>query len=342
MLRALELTYTAWDLGPFACDCAWFGPPFRWNAERRFLLRCELDAAFFHLYLPAEKDGAWRLAEGETTEDLARLKASLPTPRDAVAYIMETFPIVKRKDEEQFGEYRTKRVILEIYDAMQESIRTGQPYQTRLDPPPADSRCCHPRLKIGILAFGSLINDPGPELEPKIKMRITTTTPFPVEYARISGETRGGAPTLVPHENCSPVSAQILVLDEAIPVDEATNMLWRRETGKIGTGEKYSGGRFPNSVLVQPITESPYVETLLYTDFHDEGKIANPNPQELAKRAIDSVKKAKDGMDGITYLINVIASGVKTQLTENYKAEILKQTNTQSLEDALIVARKSV
>jgi hypothetical protein len=58
---------------------------------------------------------------------------------------MDTFPIVKRRDEEKFnGDYRTKRVILEIYDAMQESIRTDQPYQTRLDPPPADPRCCHP------------------------------------------------------------------------------------------------------------------------------------------------------------------------------------------------------
>ena len=29
-------------------------------------------------------------------------------------------------------------------DAMIEAMATGQPYQTRLDPPPADSRCCHP------------------------------------------------------------------------------------------------------------------------------------------------------------------------------------------------------
>ena len=57
---------------------------------------------------------------------------------------METFPIVKRKDEQQHGEYRTKRVILEMYDAMQRAIDTGEPYQTRLDPPPADPRCCHP------------------------------------------------------------------------------------------------------------------------------------------------------------------------------------------------------
>lgn len=47
--RSLELTYTAWDLEPFSRDCGYEGPPFRWDEERRFWLRCELDAAFFHL-----------------------------------------------------------------------------------------------------------------------------------------------------------------------------------------------------------------------------------------------------------------------------------------------------
>ena len=42
------------------------------------------------------------------------------------------------------GDYRTKRVILEIYDALAAAMQTGQPYQTRLNPPPADVRCCHP------------------------------------------------------------------------------------------------------------------------------------------------------------------------------------------------------
>ena len=142
--RLVELTYTAWDLEPFAKDCGWSAPPFRWDEERRFLLRCELDAAFFHLYLMATPEGKWkraRASEGaahdELEEDLARLKARFPTPRDAVAYIMDTFPIVRRRDEEKYdGDYRNKRVILEIYDAMADSIRTGQPYQTRLDPPP--------------------------------------------------------------------------------------------------------------------------------------------------------------------------------------------------------------
>jgi len=132
--RVLELTYTAWDLAPFAQYCGWSGPPFRWDPERRFMLRCELDAAFFHTYLGSSDE--WR-------QEADALKNSLPTPRDAVAHIMETFPLVKQREEGTHGEYRTKRMILEIYDEMQRALDTGRPYQTRLDPPPADLRVTH-------------------------------------------------------------------------------------------------------------------------------------------------------------------------------------------------------
>jgi hypothetical protein len=115
--RVLELTYTAWDLQPFAQDVGCDGPPFRWDPARRFLLRAELDAAFFHLY---------------------------GLSRDDTDYIMDTFPIVRKNDEKAHGDYRTKRVILEVYDAMATAARTGDPYVTRLDPPPADSRVAHP------------------------------------------------------------------------------------------------------------------------------------------------------------------------------------------------------
>jgi hypothetical protein len=70
--RVLELAYTAWDMQPFARDLGYDGPPFVWDEARRFLIRCELDALYFHLY---------------------------QIPRDDVDYILETFPIVKRKDE---------------------------------------------------------------------------------------------------------------------------------------------------------------------------------------------------------------------------------------------------
>jgi hypothetical protein len=51
---------------------------------------------------------------------------------------METFPIVKRRDEAAYGEYCTKRVILELYDQMAEAAETGGAYQTPLDPLPVD------------------------------------------------------------------------------------------------------------------------------------------------------------------------------------------------------------
>jgi hypothetical protein len=61
------------------------------DEDRHFLMWAELDAAYFHLY---------------------------GMDRDDVDYIMETFPIVKRKDIAAHGTYRTKDKILEIYDAM--------------------------------------------------------------------------------------------------------------------------------------------------------------------------------------------------------------------------------
>jgi Eco57I restriction-modification methylase len=114
--RVVELTFTANDMRPMALDLGYDGPPFRWHPERRALLRAELDAAFFHLY---------------------------GLDRDDVAYVMDTFPIIRRKDEQTHGEYQTKRVILEIYDELAQAIESGEPYRTRLDPPPADPSVAH-------------------------------------------------------------------------------------------------------------------------------------------------------------------------------------------------------
>lgn len=106
--RILELTYTAEDLRPFAEDMGYDGEPFVWDDERRFQLRAELDAAFFHLYLPANADGTWIRAEKETDAEYKSLCAAFPTPRHAVSYIMETFTKVKKKDVAAYGHYRTK------------------------------------------------------------------------------------------------------------------------------------------------------------------------------------------------------------------------------------------
>lgn len=73
------------------------------DPARRDQVRAELDAGFFHIYGVRRHD---------------------------VDYIMETFPIVKRKDEAEFGSYRTKELILEVYDAMQAAIEAGCAYQS--------------------------------------------------------------------------------------------------------------------------------------------------------------------------------------------------------------------
>jgi hypothetical protein len=76
------------------------------DQSERARVRAELDAYYFHLY-------------GQT--------------RDDADYIMETFPIVKRKDIAAHGEYRTKRMILEIYDAMADAEASGVPYASPFD-----------------------------------------------------------------------------------------------------------------------------------------------------------------------------------------------------------------
>jgi hypothetical protein len=175
-----------------------------------------------------------------------------------------------------------------------------------------------------------------------IKLRLQTTTPFPVEYARISkSEKRSGAPTVIKHEAGAPVAAQILVLDDTVTFEQARDMLWRREAGVTDTTKQYPAGTSSNSVQVEEIKDNPSVTRVLYTDFLPTGKIEKPNATELAQRAIASVKGAQQGEDGISYLMNNIASGIKTKLTPDYEAEILKQTKTSSLEGALRKAKES-
>ena len=106
--RVLELTYTAWDLKAFAEDCDDDGPPFVWEPHRRFQLRCELDAAFFHLY---------------------------GVSRDDTAYILNTFPELERSEAREHGTYRTKRLVLEAYDALAAAAATGTPYESPLGAP---------------------------------------------------------------------------------------------------------------------------------------------------------------------------------------------------------------
>jgi hypothetical protein len=107
---ALELSYTSWRLKPYAEDLDDFGPPFHWNQERRALLRADLEAAFMHVY---------------------------KLNRGAAEHVLDSFNRVRKHDELDFGEYRTKRLVLEAYDRMAQAIANGGKGWKPLADPPA-------------------------------------------------------------------------------------------------------------------------------------------------------------------------------------------------------------
>ena len=101
--RVLELTYTSRSLEAWARDLGHTGPPFPWDPERRALLRAELDAYFAWLY-------------GLSREELRYVL----DPEDVMGpdYPSETFRVLKEKEERAFGEYRTRRLVLEAWDRL--------------------------------------------------------------------------------------------------------------------------------------------------------------------------------------------------------------------------------
>ena len=95
--RVLELTYTSNEMSGFAHDLGFQGPPFRWDQERRHRLRCELDGIFAHMYELDRSDLEWIL--------------DAPEPSSS-------FPVLKSKEMKEFGEYRTKRYVLQAFDQL--------------------------------------------------------------------------------------------------------------------------------------------------------------------------------------------------------------------------------
>ena len=99
----LELTYTAHDMAPFARDMGHVDeagqvlPPFRWDPDRRLMLRAKLDALYFRLY------GV--------------------TGRDDISYIYSTFPIVERQERKAWAGYRSRDLCL----AWMNALDAGQP-----------------------------------------------------------------------------------------------------------------------------------------------------------------------------------------------------------------------
>lgn len=161
--RVLELVYTSWDMKPFADDVwreadeglravirphpptpspAALGegfpfPPFTWNEERRAILRAELDAYYARLYGLTRKQLRYILDPADLTEreleDILDPREEVADPLDPAGYATraaastfpgETFRVLKEKEIRQYGEYRTRRLVLEAWEKLaQHSIK---------------------------------------------------------------------------------------------------------------------------------------------------------------------------------------------------------------------------
>lgn len=115
--HVLELSFTSYRLKPYAQDLDDDGPPFHWDPERRALLRADIDAGFLHIY---------------------------GLDREETEHVLDSFPIVRKYEERDLGEFRTKRLVLEAYDRMAEAIANGGKGWKPLADPPAGHGPRHP------------------------------------------------------------------------------------------------------------------------------------------------------------------------------------------------------
>jgi hypothetical protein len=114
-----------WVEGPYPF------PPFLWDEERRALLRAELDAYYARLYGLNRKQLRYILDPKDLTErelsDILSDYEEVEDPLDEKAYRKrveasrfpgETFRVLKDKDIRRYGEYRTRRLVLEAWERL--------------------------------------------------------------------------------------------------------------------------------------------------------------------------------------------------------------------------------
>lgn len=114
-----------WAEGPYPF------PPFVWDEERRARIRAELDAYYARLYGLSRKGLRYILDPKDLTErelaDLLSPYEEVEDPLDEKAYQKraaesrfpgETFRVLKEKEIRRYGEYRTRRLVLEAWERL--------------------------------------------------------------------------------------------------------------------------------------------------------------------------------------------------------------------------------
>jgi len=114
--RSLRLLCTGPEMTPF------------WNqlATEGWVLPTKTPAE-----VPGEMDEEVRLQlRAEIDAMVARELFGLTKPE--LEYVLGGFPTQQRYQDEKYGEFRSRRLILEVYDALTQAAETGQPYQSPL------------------------------------------------------------------------------------------------------------------------------------------------------------------------------------------------------------------
>lgn len=171
--------------------------------------------------------------------------------------------------------------------------------------------------RVAVLAYGSLLHTPGPEIAALTASRRPCRTPFPVEYGRRSRRWHGG-PVLVPHPAGGPVDGALLVLHEGVRLGRAVDALARRE------------GCPPAGVVEAPVGDPGLTAICasLPLNLPPEAMTADA----LAAAAIAS--GAGGARNGVTYLRAALRAGVRTPLTAAYARAVLARLGASTLEDA--------
>ena len=127
--RVLELNYTSEPMRQWAEAMGYQNDPFVWNDERRAVLQAELDAYFAKLYGLNRKQLRYILdPHGLSDAELEDITSDWEDPTCSGPHLLpenptttfpgETFRVLKEKETAKYGEYRTRRLVLEAWERL--------------------------------------------------------------------------------------------------------------------------------------------------------------------------------------------------------------------------------
>jgi hypothetical protein len=171
--------------------------------------------------------------------------------------------------------------------------------------------------QIAIVAYGSLIYEPGEALAELVQETEPYRTPFSVEYGRQSKKW-GGGPVLTVDPRGEPVDGQRMILKPGLTLGEVIDVLAAREG-------------IPSAHGIIEI-ESPGALTELTCALPRNLEADDMAPAALAARAASSVSNG--ALNGVAYLRGAVGVGVRTARTDEYVAALLETSGGGDLFDA--------